>query len=62
MEAAGNLESEETARNYPIQNAVGSEYSIAAKKMGTGPPPGMVSAVDRVNLTQIENAIDCLLA
>ena len=59
-----NLESEETARNYPIQHAAaGSEYSGAAKKMmGGGPPPGVVNAVDRVKLAQIENAIDCLLA
>lgn len=51
--AVVDMESDQTAR--------GGYYEQPPQKL-TGPPAGVGSAVERVKLAQIEDAIDCLLA
>ncbi len=52
-----NNDSDITARQHY------DDYSTTnQEKKLVGPPPNVGTAAERVQLTQIENAIDCLLA
>ena len=58
-------ESDETARPHH-QYALSADQNLMNKKpifsVSKGPPESIGSAADRVKLSQIENAIDALLA